>query len=157
MSPITALDICNIALSKLGEPPIPSIDANGSPAARLCYMHYHPVRREVLCEHRWSFAQQLTTIESHDSRQADGELVLHHALPNDCLRVLEVNSPRWTLRGRAIYCTAPRLRLLSTADCEDTALFEPLFCEALATRLACKLCIPLTSSPTTLQALTEEY
>lgn len=153
----TPLEICNIALSKLGEAPIPAIDANASPAARLCYMHYHPVRREVLCANRWTFATVLTTLHSAETTQ---DLALHsraHSLPQDCLRVLEVSSPGWTLRGRCIYCPAPAVRVLYIADVEDTTSFDPLFVEALATRLACKLCIPLTSSTTARQALTEEY
>ncbi len=151
-----ALDICNIALSKLGEPPLSAISPNGSPAARLCYMHYHPVRREVLCATRWSFATQRTTLQAA-AEELHGEHALAHTLPPDCLRVLAVNSPDWTLRGRRIYCPATSVKLTYTADVEDTSLFEPLFIEAFATRLACKLCIPLTSSTTARQALTEEY
>ena len=154
---VSPLTICNLALAKLGEAPIPSIDANASPASRLCYMHYHPVRREVLCANRWSFASVLTTITSAESPSGPAPHLLAHALPPDCLRVLEVSSPGWTLRGRCIYCAAPSVRVLYIADVEDTTLFEPLFVEALATRLACKLCIPLTSSTTARQALTEEY
>ncbi len=156
-NPPTALDICNLALSKLGEAPIPAIDPNASPAARLCYMHYHPVRREVLCTNRWSFASVLTTLVSGESRVPLPEASLEHVLPPDCLRVLEVSSPQWTLRGRSVYCASPSIRVLYIADVEDTTLFDPLFTEALATRLACKLCIPLTSSTTARQALTEEY
>lgn len=153
----TPLEICNIALSKLGEAPIPAIDANASPAARLCYMHYHPVRREVLCANRWTFATVLTTIHSAEEAQGPALHARAHSLPQDCLRVLEVSSPGWTLRGRCIYCPAPAVRVLYIADVEDTSLFDPLFVEAFATRLACKLCIPLTSSTTARQALTEEY
>lgn len=151
------LEICNLALSKLGEAPIPAIDANASPASRLCYMHYHPVRREVLCSNRWTFASKLTSIHAAETEQDPAQHALAHSLPQDCLRVLEVSSPGWTLRGRCIYCPSPSVRVLYIADVEDTTLFEPLFVEALATRLACKLCIPLTSSITARQALTEEY
>ncbi len=153
----TSLAICNMALSKLGESPINAIDPNGPPAARLCYMHYHPVRREVLCATRWSFATQRTTLQAAAEENADGSRALAHTLPTDCLRVLEVSSPGWTLRGRRIYCPAEHVRLTYTADVEETELFEPLFTEPIATRLACKLCIPLTSSTTARQALTEEY
>lgn len=154
--PISALDICNIALSKLGESPIPSIDANGCPAARMCYMHYHPVRREVLSACRWSFAKKVTMLTSPETDDS-GQHALSHTLPPDCLRVLAVNSPNWTLRGRAIFCCQPIIRLSYIADVEDTTLFEPLFVEALATRLASKLCIPLLSSTTARKALTDEY
>ena len=150
------LDICNIALSKLGEAPIPSLDANGSPASRLCYMHYHPVRREVLCAARWSFAKKKVELSGAFSDDT-GMHSVPHTLPQDCLRVLAVNCPSWTLRGRTIFCTRQDIQLLYIADIEDTSLFEPLFIEALATRLACKLCIPLLSSTTARKALTDEY
>ncbi len=151
------LAICNIALSKLGESPIHGIDPNGPPAARLCYMHYHPVRREVLCATRWSFATQYARLQAAAGESADGNRALAHTLPPDCLRVLDVSSPHWTLRGRHIYCPAVCVKLTYTADVEDCLLFEPLFTEALATRLACKLCISLTGSSTARRALTEEY
>lgn len=156
-TPITALDICNLALSRLGESPLERLDANGSLPSRMCYMHYHPVRREVLCTNRWSFATARTTLQSSEPAAGDGSHQLRHSLPPDCLRVLGVNSRNWTLRGRAVYCPAPEIRLLYIADVEDTTLFEPLFIEALVLRLAWKLCIPLINSTTARQALGEEY
>lgn len=125
------LDICNLALSRLGESPITALDPNGSLPARLCYLHYHPVRREVLCAHRWSFAMRIVTITSSEELVGDDTHQLRHSLPPDCLRVLGVNSRSWTLRGRAVYASAPSIRLQYIADEEDTELFEPLFVEAL--------------------------
>ncbi len=151
------LDICNLALSRLGESPITALDPNGSLPARLCYLHYHPVRREVLCAHRWSFAMRIVTITSSEELVGDDTHQLRHSLPPDCLRVLGVNSRCWTLRGRAVYASAPSIRLQYIADEEDTELFEPLFVEALVLRLAWKLCIPLINSTTARQALGEEY
>jgi len=153
----TALDICNLALSKLGESPIAGIDANGNPAARLCYMHYHPARREALCANRWSFATVLADLHSAEAGSETGIPSLPHTLPSDCLRVLETDSHGWTMRGRCIFCPEQDIRILYIADIEDTSLFEPLFIEAFAALLACKLCIPLTSSTTARQALTDEY
>lgn len=155
-TPLSVLDICNLALSKLGESPLRGIDPNGSLPSRMCYMHYHPVRREVLCANRWSFACARTTLTGAEPA-TDGEHSVAHTLPTDCLRVLEVGHHGWTLRGRAIYCPAGSIRILYIRDEENTAHFEPLFIEALATRLACKLCIPLINSTTARQALAEEY
>lgn len=186
----SALGICNLALSKLGESPISAIDANGSPAARMCYLHYHPVRREVLMSHRWTFATRLVTLSASDelpetsaastsgvtstitsdpaaAESADTVVdpnasvcplaLIPHSLPSDCLRVLEVNRKSWILRGRSIYCSGDCVRLLYIADLEDPSLFDPPFIDALATKLAVRLCIPLTSSTTAREALTEEY
>lgn len=157
-----ALSLCNIALSKLGESPIPAIDANGSPAARLCYMHYHPARKEVLCAARWSFATKVTILKSAEENSEDGneEYVTHalrYPLPTDCLRVLDVASPQWTLQGRAIYSAVSPLKIRYIANCEDVETFDPLFVDALATRLAEKLCIPLTASSTAREALSQEF
>lgn len=153
---LTALSICNLALAKLGEAPIPAISPTGSPAARLCYTHYHPVRREILCTNRWTFATVLTSLTASPT-SLPASRHLEHPLPQDCLRVLEVTSHNWTLRGRSIYCPEREIELLYLADVEDPSLFDPMFTEAFATRLACKLCIPLTSSTTAREALTQEY
>ena len=155
-SPMTPLDICNLALCKLGETPLSAIDPNGNPASRLCYMHYHPVRREVLCSARWAFATRCISLTSAEV-SGDDDHAVAHTLPPDCLRVLRVNHSRWTLCGRVVFCPAGTIRITYTTDTEDTALFEPLFIEALAVRLACKLCIPLVNSSTARQALLEEY
>lgn len=155
-APLSVIDICNLALAKLGEAPLLLLDPNGCPASRLCYLHYHPTRREVLVVNRWDFATTVATLHGNPP-DATGYHNLVHTLPTDCLRVLEVNSPGWTLRGRSIFCPAATVRLRYIADVEDTTLFDPLFAEALATRLACKLCVPLTGSTTARQLLTEEY
>ncbi len=149
--------ICNLALTKLGESPITAPDPNGTPAQRLCYLFYHPARREVLCANAWTFAKALATLETPDAEASAAGHPAAHTLPADCLRVLKVASPMWTLRGLTIYCPEPSIRVLYVRDEEDTSLFDPLFVEALATRLACKLCIPLTGSSTARKALTEEY
>lgn len=157
-----ALSLCNIALSKLGESPIPAIDANGSPAARLCYLHYHPARKEVLSAARWSFATKLAILKSSEANEENGadyvEHSLRYPLPADCLRVLDVAAPQWTLQGRAIYsAVSPSLKIRYIYNCEDVEAFDPLFVDALATRLAEKLCIPLTASSTAREALTQEF
>lgn len=149
--------ICNLALAKLGESPITAPDPNGTPAQRLCYLFYHPARREVLCANAWTFATALINIETPDAETAAAGHPAAHALPANCLRVLRVSSPMWTLRGLTIYCPETNIRVLYVRDEEDTTLFDPLFVEALATRLACKLCISLTGSTTARKALTEEY
>lgn len=153
---ITVLDICNTALAKLGEPPLDSLDPNGCLPSRLCYMHYHPARREVLCAARWSFAVRKTTLTAAEE-STNGTSSVAHSLPPDCLRVLEVSHRQWSLRGRSIYCPPTSIRVYYIADEEDPGLFDPLFTEALAVRLACKLCIPILNSTTALQALRDEY
>lgn len=153
-TPKTALDICNAALKKLGEPfPIASINPAGLLPQRLCYIHYHPARREVLCATRWKFS--IKTVDLHSATDLPGEK--QFTLPLDCLRVLEVSAPDWCLRGRNIICDAKHIMVKYTADIEDVEQFEELFIEAVATRLACKICIPMTNSTKMLQNQREQY
>ncbi len=148
MKPQTALDICNLALAKLGEAPLAGIDLNGSPAARLCYMHYHPTRREVLCSNSWKFAIKAVWLSA-----VDGQF----PIPGDCLRILSASAPNWTLRGRAITCDCKNVHIKYIADIEDVTQFSRMFIDAFATLLASKLALPLTFSVLTAGKLDNEY
>lgn len=149
----TPLDICNLALAKLGEAPIYAMTLNGTPAQRLCYMHYHPTRREVLCACRWKFAMHTVTLKCETSFEGE----YGYSLPLECLRVWEPSPSDRSIRGRALFCSEPEITLVYTADEEDWTKFEPLFIEAFATRLASKICIPLTHSIMMAGKLTNEY
>lgn len=66
-----------------------------------------------------------------------------YTLPDDCLRVLEVNdseggdnSGEWVIEGGKLLCNADTLNLLYLRKVEDETLFEPLFIEAFAIKLA---------------------
>lgn len=148
-TPKTALDICNLALKKLGEPfPIDRISWNGNLPSRLCYNHYHPERRETLCARRWDFAQRVVTLTGGSPFR----------LPDDCLRIQNVSTTGWTLQGRNIYAAqASEIKLTYTADIEDVEQFSADFIEAFTLKLAAKMCIPLLRSTTMAVQLRTEY
>ncbi len=157
-TPCSALDICNSALSKIGEAPIGALSPNESSASRMCHLHYHPTRRETLCLSRWTFATRETVLETDDGGGAPySKLPFHFMLPADCLRVLDVECGLWTMRGRKIQASQPSLRMTYISDVEDCGSFDPLFTEALTTHLAEKLAVPLTSSQSLRQSLSQEF
>lgn len=153
----SALDICNAALARLGEPPIHGIDINGTLPQRMCAMHYHPTRREVLCVNPWDFATRETTLHTLCIKEAGYARSVPHTLPQDCLRVLEVRPEQYTLSGRSIFCQGDEAQLRYITDEEDVKKFDARFTEAFIVRLACKLCIPLINSLDADNALLEEY
>ena len=58
--------ICNLALSKLGEQSITSLD-DGSLEARFCSLHYPVVVTQILLLNNWNFATkqaQLTQLSA---------------------------------------------------------------------------------------------
>lgn len=154
----SALDLCNSALTKIGEVPIESISPNASSASRLCHLHYHPARRETLTLARWSFATVETTLHCDEQHAIPASRHPYQfILPADCLRIMDVECKDWTLRGRKIGSTSPSLPMSYIADIEDVSLFDPLFSEALSTRLAEKLSVPLTGSQSLRQNLSKEF
>jgi hypothetical protein len=54
---MTQLELCNLALDKLGEPPITSIGAS-TPAAQACTRLYQPTLDALVRKYRWNFARK---------------------------------------------------------------------------------------------------
>lgn len=141
----TETEICNLALGHLGEAPIASL-AEDTAAGRACALYYEQTRDAVLRSHRWNFAAARVAIDAEDEAPAFG-WAKAYALPEDCLRVLEVNgseagdwiSDEFAVEGRMILTDATTLNLVYVAKVEDVTLFDPLFVEALAIKLAIAL------------------
>lgn len=145
------VQICNRALQKLGSDPIVSL-ADASEQARECSRAYADVRDAELRDHNWNFAitrAQLPALSTDPAWGFDKQF----QLPADCLRVIELNglndSGDWTVEGRMLLANAAApldIRYIKRET--DVGLFDPLFVEALASRLAAELAEALTQSNT---------
>lgn len=142
---MTQLELCNVALSHLGEARINAL-SDDTARARACALHYLPVLKEVLRSHRWNFAVARVEIAPDGTAPAFG-WGYQFTLPADCLRVLEVNdseagdwiSDEWIIEGRKLLTNAATLRLIYLRDVEDEALTDPLFAQAFGLKLAVAL------------------
>ena len=140
--PTTSVEICNLALAHLGEAPITALDTSTA-ASRACVATYEPVRDEVLRSHRWNFAAKRAAL-TQGTTPAFG-WGYSYTLPNDCLRVWQVNgaaegeSKDWVIEGRAILSDADTCTLLYGARVTDVSLWDALFVQALGLRLAMQL------------------
>lgn len=143
--PSSDTEICNLALAHLGEARITSREEN-SAAGRACDLHYLAVRDEVLRAHRWNFAQARVKLSALTAPPAFG-WSYQYELPPDCLRVLEVNgseygdalSDEYIVEGRRLLTDAAELRLVYIKQVEHVNVFDALFVDALALKLAIKL------------------
>ena len=153
---MNAIDLCNNALALLGEKPIDGIDPNGNDAQRMCYLHYHPTRRNVLCEHPWLFATKSAALDSFATEDPQG-YAIPHTRPRDALRIWTCNAPGWTLRGNQIFARPQQIEIKYTRDEEDLDLWsaDALFC--FTHRLAAMMCIPLINSTTLRAELMAQY
>ncbi len=151
-----ALDLANNALALLGEHPIPGIDPNGTLPQRMCYLHYHPTRREVLCAHPWFFAKRKATLHSAEPVD-EGVHAVPHPIPADALRIRSVDCPGWTQRGRIIFAPKQDIEATYTRDEEDLHLWssDALYC--FTNLLAAKMCIPLVNDTSLRAELVVQY
>lgn len=59
---MTQLELCNLALDKLGEPPITALNA-AMPAAQACTRLYQPTLDALVRKYRWNFARKSARLE----------------------------------------------------------------------------------------------
>lgn len=152
------VDICNLALIKLGADRIVSLDDAGSPNAAWCKAVYALQRDAELRKHPWSFAVRRAELATVVAGPLFGP-VNAFELPADYVRLLPHNAARdWQIEGRQITTDdgAP-LEIRYVARITDTSLFDALFVEALACRIAVVLCEPITQSNSKVEAKKSEY
>ena len=152
------VDICNLALSYLGDTAnISSLD-EGSVQAELC-RRFYPMARDMLLEkHPWSFAVTREPLALLAERVGGWRYA--YSAPNKMLQALAILRDGWwggrdtssdipfliesTITGGRIICTNQQhaiLRYIWAVD--DPVRFPPLFTIALAWLLASKLAGPI--------------
>jgi len=155
--------ICNLALGHLGEAPITSLEED-TRAGRACALHYGPVQAAVLRSHRWNFAETRAALSQLVEAPAFG-WAHQYALPADCVRVLEINgrecgdwiSDEYRIEGRVLLTNAAAVNLVYVRELADVGLFDPLFVEALALKLAAALSEPIRGTTGKTAELAAQY
>lgn len=158
----TKLEICNRALQKLGARTINSLTEN-SKNARAIALAYEPCKLAELREHDWNFALTRAQLAA-DSTDPDFGPEKRYPLPADFVRLvdpdLEDNSfdLDWQIESGAIHTndSAP-LNIRYVKNVTNASEFDPLFSEALATRIAIEICEEITQSNTKLENLSALY
>ena len=160
-------DICNFALSKIGEHEINSL-ADTSAQAKACNRWYAQTRDEVCIAHRW----RCLTRRSSLTRLAADPIwgwAAQYQLPADYLRLIEINGINvWTpeewftvegtmlLTDLAPTSTDP-VGIIYIARVVPTGDYHPLLVEAIYTKLAAHLSRILTGSDGREAQLLQEY
>jgi hypothetical protein len=130
--------------------------------ASLCKVNYPIARDCVLEEGAWSFASQWAELPKLAEVPVFGPGSLFQ-LPADALRVFKVDDgsetfrAQWTLHGRKIQMNADRCLALIVYQVTDTSKFSPKFVEAVASRLAGNIAMPITISASVQSAMWELF
>lgn len=146
-----AIEICNLALAKLGDrAQVVSIDPpDDSVQAQYCSIFYDPTLTSVLIDTQWSFAvkvAELAEVTNDDSRFAYA-----YALPSDCLLIHSVfetgvattyqgvNQAQFSVAQGVLYTDQASASIEYTFNQRDPVKFSALFVDALSWKLAANL------------------
>ena len=165
-------EICNLALTKIGEDKrITTIDDDTKPA-RVLKAVYDMTRDALLRGHRWHFAMTRATMASLVDAPIWG-YDTQFQLPSDFLRLdfvgdFYVGADLSEFRGSepAIYAIEEGkllcdlddpLNIRYVARLENTGLYDPLFNEMFACKLGMQVCETLTQSNSKMESIAAQY
>ena len=146
---ISDVGICNLALARVGAEKITDL-SEGSPAALDCARLYEPLRDALLAAHPWRFAEAHQALALMADAAPAG-WTYAYALPADCLAaravvdgqtgITERPSPPvpFAVSGATVLTDQVGAVLIYTRRATDPVRFDPLFTDALATKLAADL------------------
>lgn len=162
--------IANYALSKLGEDPILALTDDLKRAKHLNRI-FDQVRDAELRRHRWKFSLRRTQLSALVATPSFG-YAHRYPLPADYLALVQVNDiyirpltkaqAPWSVEGSdtgteiLTNLTAP-LKVRYVAKVTNAGLFDPLFVEVLACKLAVETAEILTQSETKRARAADEY
>lgn len=141
---LTKIDLCCMALLKLGEEPIQSL-TDDSAAAKLARTLFEPVMDSVIAAHPWRFATQ--TLEL--TKNTDGEF----SIPSNVLRVLKTSG---RIIGNKILGDGNSIKIVAVVKTAPES-YPGYFISLAASRLAMEFCIPLMGDQTVFRMLAAMY
>lgn len=160
LTELSEVAICNLALQDVGRGlAITALDEN-TQAARVCRLRYPFARDACLRAYDWNFAAARASLPALVTPPAFA-FANAYQLPPDCFFVRtvgETNECAWTVESGALLTdeSAP-LKVTYTRAVADPVLFDPLFAETLAVRIASEIAVSLTESVGKAQALWQVY
>jgi hypothetical protein len=157
----SAVDICNLALQRLGARSIASLTENTT-AGRECNRVYEHARDTELRAHPWSFARARAELAASSTAPTFG-FAAQYPLPSDYVRLLPARNVAdnvtvlggidpnidWQIEGRSILTddTAP-LQIVYLKKVTDPNDFDDLFTDLLVARIAMDIAEKVTQSNT---------
>lgn len=143
-STITATQIANLALSKLGPGSgyLTDLASDTTIAGQALNRTYEMIRDEVQESHPWNFCTRRAQLAADTSAPLWG-FDNQYTLPADCLRFLSIEGRKveYQLEGDKILVNDDGpLNIRYLARVADTSKYSPTFVAALAARWAFEIC-----------------
>jgi hypothetical protein len=149
---MTDIQICNLALARLGDSRITAL-TDATAQAQYCTLFYTQTVEELQTEFDWQFCRKLASLTAHVTAPAFG-YARRFAVPSDFLRLIRLNGidedenfSKWEIVDGFIHTDlAAPAQIEYIAHVTDAAKFPAVFVEILSAKLATNLAMPLTGS-----------
>lgn len=160
---LSKVEICNRALVLLGEAGVLSTGQEDQDA-RTCELQYRPCVVSLLEKGNWTFATKRAKLNLLAEVPAFGYAHMYE-LPGDFLKMQEVcfsgikveDITQFSIEDGKVLCDeGDSVQIKYTYDQTDPKRFSELFAEAVATRIAEKVCYALVESSTVRDRMTND-
>lgn len=143
----STVDICNGALSLLGQKLITSLN-DQTAEALACRVHWKPLRDSTLRGHKWNCVTRRASLNQL-LETPDFGFKYYYQLPSKCLYAIELeNQDFFEVEGRKLLTDSSEANLIYIEADDDTSIFDAQLTEAFIYLLAAILCPSMTSSST---------
>lgn len=167
--PGSEVDICNLALARIGEQPIAAIEGDDLPrAARIMAQHYPMTRQALLRAYVFNFSKRYTTLQCDADVTPDFGFSYAYKLPNDHLRLLGIGDVTinddtppdfYDISGRHLFTDEGGGEAINVYDIKDELVvgkWDPLFRKLMYLELARDVSYAFTLKPSLLTQLDEQ-
>ena len=141
---LTKIDLCAMALLKLGEKPIQSLSEDTA-VAKLGRTFIDVVIDTLLAIHPWRFACRKYELTANSDGDFD--------IPSDVLRIIKTNG---RVMENKIIAPDQKITIIAIVRV-PTEQFPSYFASLVATKLAMEFCMPITSDQTVFRTLAALY
>lgn len=151
------VQVCNIALSNLGEKRITALTEN-SEGARQASSRYEDVRDAVLRSHPWNCAKKRQALARLASTPVY-EFSYEFQLPSDFLRLCDAEDydVPFRIEGRKLLVNQTSFNLLYIYRVTDSNELDALVAQAIGCRLAWEIAEPLSKDKALKAEMWEKY
>lgn len=158
----SVIEICNIALARIGNSRTMNSLEERTKEAAICKLFFEPMRDAVLSDFDWNFAAARVVLADLGDPVPGWDY--RYQYPTDCMKITEIlpKGMRYPLSermriqfevgsdaegtGKVIHTNEPQATMLYVKQITDPNMFDAVFRDALAWRLAAEISMPITAN-----------
>lgn len=176
--PTSPVDVCNLALDRIGQSPISSILAPSSGSEDVCARWYDQTRRELLREYILNFARKPVVLTLNEVAPDHPDFTNAYSLPADFVRLLTIGdrimfggsvpTQFFDISNGILYCDETTsqldddgnpvagLQINYIYDAKLVTMFDPSFVRVLYLQLAANVSYKFTLKDSLKKSLNDE-